>query len=129
MDSSGMIRTFLGTVAVLAAAALASPPQAPAGDWTWPVQGPVLTPYANDNARPYAGGMHRGIDIGAASGAPVVAAHTGDDPFVFSLATQKQIAFNEHFMAEISTKFGYELSCWKNHPAYEGLRTYGALAP
>jgi hypothetical protein len=60
--------------------------------------------------------------------AAAVAAHTGDDPFVFSLATQKQIAFNEHFMAEISTKFGYDLSCWKNHSAYEELRTYGALA-
>jgi hypothetical protein len=56
------------------------------------------------------------------------AAHTGDEPFVFSLATQKQIAFNEHFMAEISTKYGYDLSCWKTHPADEELRTYGALA-
>lgn len=60
--------------------------------------------------------------------AAAVAAHTGDDPFVFSLATQKQIAFNEHFMAEISAKYGYDLSSWKNHSAYEALRTYGALA-
>ena len=60
--------------------------------------------------------------------AAAVAAHTGDDPFVFSLATQKQIAFNEHFLAEISAKFGYDLSCWKNHSAYEELRAYGALA-
>lgn len=60
--------------------------------------------------------------------AAAVAAQTGDDPFVFSLATQKQIAFNEHFMAEVSAKFGYDLSCWKNHSAYEALRTYGALA-
>ena len=64
----------------------------------------------------------------SAARAAAVAAHTGDDPFVFSLATQKQIAFNEHFMAEISAKFGYDLSCWKNHSAYEELRTYGALA-
>lgn len=53
---------------------------------------------------------------------------TSDEPFVFSLATQKQIAFNEHFMAEISAKYAYDLTCWKNHPAYEELRTYGALA-
>lgn len=52
----------------------------------------------------------------------------GDEPFVFSLATQKQIAFNEHFMAEISAKYAYDLTGWKNHPAYEELRTYGALA-
>lgn len=64
----------------------------------------------------------------SAARAAAVAAHTGDDPFVFSLATQKQIAFNEHFLAEISAKFGYDLSCWKIHPAYEELRTYGALA-
>ena len=64
----------------------------------------------------------------SAARAAAVAAHTGDDPFVFSLATQKQIAFNERFMAEISAKFGYDLSCWKNHSAYEELRTYGALA-
>ena len=53
---------------------------------------------------------------------------TSDAPFVFSLATQKQIAFNEHFMAAISAKYAYDLTCWKNHPAYEELRTYGALA-
>lgn len=64
----------------------------------------------------------------SAARAAQVAAHTGDEPFVFSMATQKQIAFNEHFMAEISAKFGYDLSCWKNHSAYEELRTYGALA-
>jgi len=64
----------------------------------------------------------------SAARAAAVAAQTGDEPFVFSLATQNQLAFNEHFMAEISTKFGYDLSYWKNHPAYEELRTYGALA-
>ena len=60
--------------------------------------------------------------------AAAVAAHTGNGCFVFSLATQKQIAFNEHFLAEISAKFGYDLSCWKTHSAYEELRVYGALA-
>ena len=40
-------------------------------------RGRVLTPYSNDNAQPYAGGMHRGIDIAAASGAGVVAARAG----------------------------------------------------
>lgn len=64
----------------------------------------------------------------SAARAAAVVAHTGDEPFVFSMATQKQIAFNEHLMAEISTKLGYDLSCWKNHPVYEELRTYGALA-
>jgi hypothetical protein len=41
------------------------------------VRGRVLSAYANDNTRPYAGGMHRGIDIAADPGAPVVAARAG----------------------------------------------------
>jgi hypothetical protein len=64
----------------------------------------------------------------SAARAAAAAAHSGAEPFVFSLATQKQIAFNEHFMTQISAKYGYDLSCWKNHPAYQELRTYGALA-
>lgn len=64
----------------------------------------------------------------SAARAAAVAVHTGDEPFVFSLATQKQVAFNEHFLEQISAKYGYDLSCWKNHPAYQELRTYGALA-
>jgi hypothetical protein len=36
-----------------------------AGAWSWPVQGPVLRPFAYDEAHPYAAGQHRGIDIGA----------------------------------------------------------------
>ncbi len=64
----------------------------------------------------------------SAARAAAAAEHKGDGPFVFSLATQKQIAFNEHFMKEISTKYGHDLSLWKTHSAYQELRTYGALA-
>jgi hypothetical protein len=54
-----------------------SAPAAADGGWVWPVEGRVLTPYSNDNARPYAGGMHRGIDIAAGVGTGVVAARAG----------------------------------------------------
>lgn len=64
----------------------------------------------------------------SATRAATAAVHTNETPYVFSLATQKQIAFNEHFLAEISAKYDYDLNCWKKHPAYEELRTYGALA-
>src|SRR5687768_4648452 len=65
-------------VAAVALIAVAAAPSARAEDgWTWPVRGRVVTTYANDNARPYAGGMHRGIDIAADAGAEVVAARSG----------------------------------------------------
>ena len=43
---------------------------APASAWTWPVEGPVMQPFSF-GGDPYAGGQHRGIDVGAASNAPV----------------------------------------------------------
>jgi hypothetical protein len=41
--------------------------------WTWPVDGPVLRPFAFDHSSPYAGGQHRGVDLGAPVGTPVLA--------------------------------------------------------
>jgi DDE superfamily endonuclease len=64
----------------------------------------------------------------SATRAAMVSEQHNDAPLVFSMATQKQIAFNELFLAEIFAKLGLNLNCWKNHPAYEALRTYGALA-
>jgi septal ring factor EnvC (AmiA/AmiB activator) len=53
---------------VAAAAALVAPATALA--WSWPVEGPVLRAFSFGDD-PYAGGQHRGIDIGAIPGAPV----------------------------------------------------------
>ncbi len=64
----------------------------------------------------------------SATRAAMVKEQTNEEPLVFSMATQKQIAFNELFLAEISAKLGFDLNYWKNHPAYEDLRAYGALA-
>jgi murein DD-endopeptidase MepM/ murein hydrolase activator NlpD len=50
---------------------------AAAGDtWTWPVRGAVLTAYANAGG-PYAAGQHRGVDLSAPIGTPVLAAAGG----------------------------------------------------
>lgn len=53
--------------------------------WTWPVEGGVLTPYSNDDVNPYAGGVHRGIDIAAAVGTPVRAARAGEVTYAGAL--------------------------------------------
>src|SRR5258708_36607467 len=52
-----------------------------AGAWSWPVHGPVLQRFSFDPAHPYAAGEHRGIDIGAATGTPVVAPAGGTVSF------------------------------------------------
>jgi hypothetical protein len=66
------MRVRLAALSVLLV--LAVPPAASA--WTWPVDGPVLRPFSF-GSDPYAAGQHRGIDIGAPSGTPVLAAAGG----------------------------------------------------
>ena len=59
-----------------------------ANAWSWPVEGPVLQPFAYDEAHPYASGQHRGIDIGAdAAGETVVAPAAGTVSFAGSVPT------------------------------------------
>ncbi|HEX2161009.1 MAG TPA: M23 family metallopeptidase [Thermoleophilaceae bacterium] len=53
-----------------------APASALAENWTWPVRGHVLAAYVNAGG-PYAPGQHRGIDVSASTGAPVVAAAGG----------------------------------------------------
>ena len=55
--------------------------------WTWPVDGPVLRPFAFDRAHPYAGGQHRGVDLGAPSGSPVLASAEGIVSFAGTVPT------------------------------------------
>ncbi len=55
-----------------------------AGAWTWPVDGPVLRPFVlGDDA--YAGGQHRGVDVGAAAGDVVRAPVAGYVSFAGTL--------------------------------------------
>jgi hypothetical protein len=70
-------RSIIVASAALAVLLLLAPPASGDAGWTWPVRGRIATLYANDNARPYAGGMHRGIDIAADVGTAVVAARPG----------------------------------------------------
>jgi hypothetical protein len=75
--------------AILAAALLlqAAPASAGAQEWAWPVRGRVISSYSNDNSKPYAGGMHRGIDIAAPVGSDVVAGHAGRVTYAAALGS------------------------------------------
>jgi hypothetical protein len=75
------MRSIILICALTATLQLLSSPALAAGGWTWPIRGPVLTPYRN-GGDPYAGGQHRGIDIGAPVGSRVVAAVGGAVTFV-----------------------------------------------
>jgi hypothetical protein len=70
------MRSLFFFLALFAALLLPSSSALADPDWTWPVRGPVLTKFLNGDD-PYAAGQHRGIDIGAAVGTPVVAATAG----------------------------------------------------
>src|SRR5918994_4655307 len=52
--------------------------------WSWPVEGPVLRPFVF-GSDPYAGGQHRGIDVGAAVGESVRAPAAGTVSFAGSV--------------------------------------------
>ncbi len=58
-----------------------------ANAWTWPVDGAIEQGFSFDSAHPYAGGQHRGVDIGAAAGGPVVAPAAGTVTFAGSVPT------------------------------------------
>src|SRR5918994_5203479 len=74
------MRRFLSVLILLTA--LAAAPAAHA--WIWPAAGPVLRPFSL-GPNPYAGGQHRGIDIAAELGSPVLAPAAGTVSFVGSV--------------------------------------------
>ena len=75
-------------------------PVSDASAWTWPVAGPVLRPFSFDHAHPYAAGQHRGIDVGASSGSPVLAPAQGVVSFAGTVPTGGKTV-------SIQTPFGY----------------------
>lgn len=54
--------------------------------------------------------------------------HNSQAAMVFSLSSWKQRYFNEQFLEVIISKLALEPEMIKNHPHYEYLRSYGAIA-
>jgi len=50
------------------------------------------------------------------------------EPQVFSMASWKQCQFNERLLDVFMEKFALDPTWVKNHPCYDELRTYGAIA-
>jgi IS4 transposase len=57
-----------------------------------------------------------------------VIAHQSEGRLVFSMASLKQLAFNEGFIRVISEELALDLTAVLNHKAYDSIRTYGAIA-
>lgn len=70
------MRSLTSICALVAALAVPSSSAFATAGWTWPVRGQVVTQYKNGDD-PYAAGQHRGIDLAAPAGTPVVAATAG----------------------------------------------------
>src|SRR3954454_24229992 len=70
------MRPIAFTTALFSALLLPTALARASGGWTWPVRGQVLTQFHN-GADPYAAGQHRGVDIAAPVGTPVLAATAG----------------------------------------------------
>ena len=54
--------------------------------------------------------------------------HSSAEPFVFSMASYKRLALNEYLLETFISKLDLEPTSIKNHPNYEELRSYGAIA-
>jgi hypothetical protein len=74
----------------------------PALAWTWPADGPVLRPFKL-GGDPYAGGQHRGIDIGAPLGTSVRAPAGGTISFAGTVPTSGK-------SVTIQTRDGYSVT-------------------
>ncbi len=51
-----------------------------------------------------------------------------DEQLVFSMSSIKQRFFNEHLLNLIISKLALDQTAVKNHPQFEYLRSYGAIA-
>jgi len=54
--------------------------------------------------------------------------HSGQQPFVFSMASVKRRALNDHLLDTFISRLDLEPTLIKSHPNYQSLRSYGTIA-
>ena len=54
--------------------------------------------------------------------------HSGQEPFIFSMASLKRRALNDHLLETFISRLDLEPSLIKSHPNYQSLRDYGTIA-
>jgi murein DD-endopeptidase MepM/ murein hydrolase activator NlpD len=116
-----MRKTVLATMAALIAAFLFSGPVLSArasGDWVWPVVGPVIRGY-DPPASPYGSG-HRGIDIAAPIGTPVLAAEAGTVTFAGKVGGHLSVTVNHGGGLASTYSWVSELRVRKNDMVVQG---------
>jgi murein DD-endopeptidase MepM/ murein hydrolase activator NlpD len=91
-SSLRVLSSFILCVVASFTFCVAAPAAHAAGDWTWPVQGPVIRGFDPPDS-PYGSG-HRGIDIGAAVGTVVVAPVPGTVTFAGSVAGARYVTID-----------------------------------
>lgn len=84
-------RTVGASRSAAAPAAAAPAVRAAGGGWVWPARGPVTSGYGRRWGR-----MHQGIDIGAPTGAPIVAARGGTVSFAGRMSGYGNLVLVNH---------------------------------
>jgi murein DD-endopeptidase MepM/ murein hydrolase activator NlpD len=98
--------------------AVVSGPARAAGDWIWPVDGPVLRSF-DPPENPYGSG-HRGIDVAASPGTPVRAASAGVVAFAGPVGGRLFVTVDHGAGLESTYSFLESLAVRRGDPVIRG---------
>ena len=107
-------------VAVAAAAAGAAVTPRPTGTWPWPVVGPIIRDYDPPNS-PYGSG-HRGIDIAAPFGSPILAPAPAIVKFAGKVGGQMFVTLDHGGGIETTYSWVSAILVHKNDAVFTGMR-------
>ncbi len=121
--SSSLFRAALVAfmlVVVAAPSAVAATTPRPTGTWPWPVVGPIIRDYDPPDS-PYGSG-HRGIDIAAPFGTPVLAPAPAIVKFAGKVGGQLFVSLDHSGGLETTYSWVSAIFVHKNDAVYTGMR-------